>query len=62
MADPLFTYTVAICGGYGDKTWDREFKTQAPDIHQALAKAKKSLDDDPFCPSDYAIVGINQDD
>ena len=38
-------YTGLICGGIGDKTWDKECKTEAISFKEAVEKIYKDLED-----------------
>lgn len=61
MANPIFTYTVSVCGGIGDRIWDNEFKVQAQNVTEAAKLAQERVDKDEFNVDGW-VTGVSQDD
>jgi len=55
MPSKLFKYKGLICGGRGDKIWDKEFEVEAGSFKQAVDKIYKNLHDGD-------IVSMEQED
>lgn len=49
-------YIGLICGGRGDRVWDKEFEVEANNMKKAVDKITKEL------PLDSNIVEIRQED